>query len=305
MARVAALGSDLTSAWPDVDVECEAVYGDDEDEMVARARDLVRRGRADVALHSYDSVPLGKAEGLKAPTVPQRADPRDVLVTRGGKVFVYLPEGARIGAAGAWREAQLLRRRSDLQIVPMSGDLDSRLMRLEHGELDGLVLSAAELYWLGRLEIATEYIDTDLLIPTPGQGALALEIRAEDNRAAELLAPLDATHTAYAVRAERTCRRRLGGDKDAPVGIFATTDGETMFIHGIVATRDGSRAARLRWSGPWREADDVGTTLAELLLAIGAREILSGRPIPPTTRYALRRARVDEGWSEPYPEEEA
>jgi hydroxymethylbilane synthase len=198
-----------------------------------------------------------------------------------------------------------LRRRSDLRLVPIGGSLDGLLARLSAGDLDGIVLSAAALYWMDRLDLVTEYFDTDQLIPAPGQGALAAEVRADDHATAELMAPLHAEHTAYAVLAERTCRSRLSGPGDAPVGIFATTDGHTMFIHGIVATPDGSRAARLRWSGPWREADDVGSTLAELLLAIGAREILSGKPIPPTTRYAMRRALSDESWTAPYPEEEA
>ncbi len=301
VARAESVARDLSAAWPDLEVRVAEVGGHT---SVEEVRQAVRSGRASVAVHAFKDLPVGAEAGLSVPVVPQRADPRDVLVSRTNKVFTYLPEAARVGANGARRKAQLLRRRSDLQVLPLHGDLDTRLGMLDRGEYDAIVLAAADLWHLGRLDDATEYFDTDLMIPAPAQGALAMEIRQSDARTAKLLAPLNDESSAYAVRAERACLARLGGSGDAPIGIFATTDGDDMFIHGIVALPDGSRAARLRWSGPWREASDVGTTLAELLVAIGARDILAGRPIPPTTRYAARRAR-DDDWHQPYPEEEA
>ncbi len=292
-AQAESVARDLSREWPDAELNLELASGATYRERVDRVRRLVRAGRADFAVHGYDELPRkGKTrDRLTVPSVPQRADPRDVLISRNDKVFTYLPQGARIGVTGAWREAQILRRRSDLRIVQIEGDLDARLRRLGEGELDALVVSAAVLYWLGRLDLVSEYIDTDILIPAPGQGVLALEARPDDDTTLELLAPLHAELTSFAVRAERACRAHLGGPDDAPVGVFATTDGESIFIHGVVARLDGRRAARLRWTGPYREPDDVGITLAEALLAIGARQILSGEPMPPTTRYDLPRMR--------------
>lgn len=299
MAWAQAVASDLALAWPELQVRCEVVRAPgtghlpNDEAKVARVeaiRRAVVAGRADVAVHAFENVPTGPAPGLAVPAIPQRADPRDVLVSLTGKVFTYLPDGARIGTNSRRRSSQLLRRRSDLQIVPLHGDVDGRLAALRQGAFDAIVLGAADLWRLGRLGVITEYFDTDLMIPAPGQGALALEVREADARTAAHLAPLHDASTAYAVRAERACLARLGGGVNRPIGVFATTDGEDMFIHGIVASLDGTRAARLRWGGPWREAEEVGSTLAELLSQIGAPEILSGKPIPPTTRYALRPA---------------
>lgn len=284
VARAEALAAELRAAYPGLDVRLANV-GSSADGMVDRAdvagmRDAVRSDVADVAVHAYEDLPNAPADGLVIAAVPMRADPRDVLIARDGKAFQYQPPGVRIGTDSARCTAQLLRRRSDIVVVPLRGDVPARLAALDRGEVDALVLTAAGLDRLGLLERVTQYFDTDLMIPAPGQGALALEVRADDRNTAALLAPLHDEATAYAVRAERVCLARLGGPPDSAIGIFALTDGEIMAVHGIVSRPDGSKSARLRWSGPWREADDLGETLAELLLAAGAGNYL-GHPPPP------------------------
>lgn len=309
LAQAEAVRRDLRAAWPeddlDVALEIVATRGDAlQDRAVAdigkgafvkEVQQAVLDGRADVAVHSFKDLPTEPAPGLRVAAVPRRADPRDALIAASGKVLQYLPPGSRIGTGSGRRGGQLLRRRSDLAILPIRGNIDTRLTKLDAGAFDAIVLAAAGLARLGWLERVTEHFDHDQMIPAPGQGALALEIREGDAATAERLAPLDDLHTAYAVLAERTCLRALGGGCNVPIGIHASTDGESMAIYGIVLTPDGTRAARMRWSGPWREAEDLGGTLAELLFSIGAREILSGKPIPPTVRFSTRAPRpVDE-----------
>jgi len=305
LAQAEAVSRELREAWADreLDIGLEIVRTRGDDQLdrsieaigkgvfVKEVQAAVLEGRADVAVHSYKDLPTERTPGLTIPAVPMRADPRDVLITRSGKNLAYLPEGTRVATGSGRRGGQLLRRRGDLVIVPIRGNVETRLAKLDAGEVDALVLAAAGLYRLDKLDRITEYFDHDQMIPAPGQGALALEARKGDARVRDLLAPLHDTHTAYAVLAERSCLAALGGGCNVPIGIHAITDGDRMAIFGIVLTPDGTRNARMRWSGPWRDAADLGETLAELLMSIGAREILSGTPIPPTVTYATRMPR--------------
>lgn len=305
LAQTEAVARDLQAAWPEREIEIvleivrtrgdelldSPIDGIGKGVFVKEVQAAVLEGRADVAVHSFKDLPTDATPGLKITAVPPRADPRDVLVARSGKVLAYLPEGTRVGTGSGRRGGQLLRRRGDLAVLPIRGNVDTRLAKLDAGEVDALVLAAAGLDRLGKHDRITEHFDHDQMIPAPGQGALAIEVRTGDARAAGILAPLHDAHTGYAVLAERTCLRALGGGCNVPIGIHAVTDGDTMSIYGIVLTTDGTRAARMRWSGPCRQAEDLGETLAELLMSIGAREILSGRPMPPTQLYATRMPR--------------
>ena len=284
---------------PDRDVDERDTAG------VEAVRRLLLDERADVAVSAMRDVPLGSAEGIRLAAVPMRADPRDALISSTDKVLSYLPPGTRVGTADPSRRAQLLRRRSDLDVYPIRGSVEERLKRLDHDDLDAIVVSAENLARLGLLDYVTEYFDTDQLIPAPGQATLAVEVRDGDEEARRLVARLNDEPTEYATTAERTCVSRLRPDPGAAIGAFALTDGEIMFIHGIVASEDGSQAARLRWTGPWREAVDVGETLAELLLSAGGREILAGEPIETIYFAKLHRQRIEEDWDRPYPPEEA
>jgi hydroxymethylbilane synthase len=331
--RAEAIAKELRGAWPNVVVDVRAVdagsrtgpsmrgatpapatfdRADDAASPGGRAtsiaevvRGALRSGEADIGLHAFPSLPLAPAPDLIVGAVPMRGDPRDALVSASGKVLAYLPAGSRIGADAPGRAAQLRRRRTDLAIVPVAGDDEARLQTVRDGLCDAGIVSAAALADLGLLDRITEYLDTDQLIPAPGQGGVALEVRLGDTTAAAIVAPLHDALSAFAINAERACLAGLRAADDVPVGVFAVTDGEYMFIHGIVATPDGSRAARLRWTGPWRDPVEVGGTLAELLLSAGAREIISGEDMPPTVNFAeLRRQRMAEYWDAAEPSED-
>jgi hydroxymethylbilane synthase len=317
VARAEYVAADLRRLHPGVSVELELVGSvggpattDADAETadpgrVTATRLAVLDGRADVAVHALRELPLGDAQGLRLCAVPMRGDPRDVMVSSSDKVLAYLSPGTRIATVSPHRRAQLLRRRSDLRIVPISGGVEARLRLLEAGDADAIVLAAEDLARLGLLDFVTEYFDTDQLIPAPGQAALALEARNGDTDTQLMVEPLNDESTAFAVTAERTCVQRLRANPNAPIGVFALTDGEIMFIHGIVATDDGAQAARLRWTGPSRKAVEVGETLAELLLSAGGQEILAGEPIETIDFTKQYRQRLEEEWDKPYPPEEA
>lgn len=292
----------LQAAWPDrpLDVQLLVVrtQGDQvQDRPVAQigqgvfvteVRAALLDGRADLAVHSYKDLPTATTEGLEVLALPPREDARDALVSRDGRVLQYLPEGSRIGTGSGRRGGQLLRRRPDLEILPLRGNVDSRLARLDSGDLDGIVLAAAGLRRLGLTERITECFDVDQMIPAPAQGALALEGRAGDARVRDLVAPLNDEATAFAILAERSCLAALGGGCSVPIGIHAAVEAERMRILGVVLTPDGTRTARMQWSGPLRAAREIGETLAELLVSIGADRIVRGEPMPRTVRFSTR-----------------
>lgn len=302
LAQSGMVAEALRQAWPERGLEIETVVvrtqGDvvqdrpvaliGQGVFVTEVQTALLDGRADLAVHSYKDLPTAPTPGLTVAAVPKRADPRDALITRGGRVLQYLPEGSRIGTGSGRRGGQLLRRRSDLSIVPLRGNVDSRLAQLEAGDYDGIVLAAAGLRRLGLAERITECFDVDLMIPAPAQGALALEIREDDGRLREILAPLNDAPSAFAVLAERACLAALGGGCSVPIGIHAQLADDHMTIFGVVLTADGTRTARMHWSGPMRAAREIGETLAELLVAIGADKIIRGEPMPPTMRFATR-----------------
>lgn len=292
----------LRSAWSDRPLDIELVVlrtqGDRvQDRPVAQigqgvfvteVRAALLEGNADLAVHSYKDLPTAPAEGLAVLAVPPREDPRDALISRDGRVLQYLPEGSRIGTGSGRRAGQLLRRRPDLEILPIRGNVDSRLSRLESGDLDAIVLAAAGLRRLGLAERITECFDVDQMIPAPAQGALAIEGRVGDGRVLELLAPLNDDDSAFAILAERTCLAALEGGCSVPIGIHAAVDADRMRILGVVLTPDGTRTARMQWSGPLRAAREIGETLAELLVSIGADRIVRGEPMPRTVRFSTR-----------------
>jgi len=294
-ARARAVARDLRRAGAGQAVDVLVVAAAGSDDLAAaceQVREALRDGRADAAVLGWDALPPGPRDGLVLGAVPMRADPRDALVSPAGRVMAYLAEGARVACLERRQAAQVLRRRTDLRAFTVGGDPVAAMDRLDAGEADALVARACDLDWLERSDRVAEFFDTDQMIPAPGQGALALEVREGDARALRAVAVVHDPDTAYAVAAERACMLRLGASASSPVGVFALTDGETMFIHGMAITDDGSRAARLRWTGPTRAPEEVGDTLGELLESVGARDILAGGPLPPSIRYAERRRQL-------------
>ncbi|GAA4217996.1 hydroxymethylbilane synthase [Actinocatenispora rupis] len=242
--------------------------------FVSALRDALAAGEIDVAVHSYKDLPTAPAEGLTIAAVPPRADARDVLVSASGLPLAELPAGARVGTGAPRRMAQLNALGADLTCVPIRGNVDTRLRKLTAGELDAVVLAAAGLQRLGRIAEATEFLDPDLVLPAPAQGALAVECRTTDAELVSALATLDDASTRAAVRAERALLAALEAGCSAPVGGYATVADGAVFLRGAVATVDGSTSIRRSGTGTLADAESVGRRLAAELLDAGADSLL-------------------------------
>jgi hydroxymethylbilane synthase len=250
--------------------------------FVSAVRDAVLRGDADVAVHSLKDLPTAPAEGLRLAAIPPREDPRDVLVARDGGTVATLPVGATVGTGSPRRAAQLRALRPDLDVVPVRGNVDTRLRKVAEGDLDAVVLAHAGLSRLDRLDAVTEVIETAQMLPAPGQGALAVECRDVEDDAALLdaLRDLDDDATRVAVTAERSLLAALEAGCSAPVGAHATVssdDGEAVVhLTGAVVSDDGQVQVRKSVTGAAGDAEQVGRSLAADLLAAGAPGLGNG-----------------------------
>lgn len=231
-------------------------------------------GDADIAVHSMKDVPVELPDGLHLSVILEREDPRDAFVSNLYASFSELREGARVGTSSLRRQCQLADRRPDLEIVPLRGNVNTRLRKLDDGEYDAIILASAGLLRLGFAERIRAYISTDDSLPAIGQGAIGIECRTDDARINALLAPLHHLQTASCVDAERSLNRRLEGGCQVPIGGHATlADGE-LHLRGLVGTVDGSEVVRGEIHGPEADAERLGSTLAEELLEHGAAKIL-------------------------------
>jgi hydroxymethylbilane synthase len=256
--------------------------------FVAAVREALLRGECDVAVHSLKDLPTAAADGLRLAAVPTREDPRDALCARDGLGLAELPEGARVGTGSPRRAAQLRSIRPDLDVVPVRGNVDTRLAAVGDGTLDAVVLARAGLARLGRLDAATEVLDPLQMLPAPGQGALAVECRAGDpadpdeSSLHDALRDLDDPATRAAVTAERSLLAALEAGCTAPVGAVAdvTEDGfwePEVYLRAAVVADDGTHGCRLSITGPAADAEDLGRRLAADLLADGAADLMGER----------------------------
>jgi hydroxymethylbilane synthase len=246
--------------------------------FVTALREALLRDEVDLAVHSYKDLPTAAAEGLVIVAVPPRLDARDALIARDGLTLGELPTGSRIGTGSPRRTAQLLALGLGLDVVPIRGNVDTRIRRVAEGALDAVVLARAGLARLDRLDEITETLDPLQMLPAPGQGALAIECRADDLELRELLAALDDPDTRAAVDAERALLAALEAGCTAPVGALAEVaegdDGSELFLRGLVAAVDGTDVVRLSATGPTSDAWGVGSRLAAELLDLGAADLM-------------------------------
>ena len=242
--------------------------------FVKEIEDALLRGEIDLAVHSMKDVPTRLPDGLEILSIPEREDPRDVLISRGGVMLDRLAAGARIGTSSLRRQAQLLHVRPDLSIHMLRGNLDTRLRKLEAGEYDGIILAAAGLRRLGWADRVTEYLSPDVCLPAIGQGALALEGRADDAFVRELAGRMEHRPTRLAVTAERALLERLEGGCQVPIAAHATIENDRLSMSALVAGVNGRRLIRDAIYGSVDEAHRLGVRLAELLLEHGGGEIL-------------------------------
>jgi len=247
--------------------------------FVAAIRRALLEGSVDLAVHSYKDLPTAPEPGLIIAAVPAREDPRDALVARDGLTLGELPPGSRIGTGAPRRVAQLRALGLGLDIVPIRGNVDTRLGRVSNGDLDAVVLARAGLARLGRLEEITETLDPLQVLPAPAQGALAVECRTSDARTRELLGRLEDAPVRACVVAERSTLAALEAGCSAPVAAYAeVAEGDTgpeLFLRASVTAIDGSDAVRGSIAGPLPEAAALGRALATELLDRGAAELMA------------------------------
>jgi hydroxymethylbilane synthase len=255
-----------------VDAALQAIGG--KGVFTKEIEEALLRNEIDLAVHSMKDLPTDLALGLCVAAVPRREDPRDVLVSRDSLPLERLPAGARIGTGSLRRRAQLLRFRPDLTVAPIRGNIDTRLRKLDGGEVDALVMAAAGLKRIGRQERITEFVAEHICVSAVAQGALALESRINSLRRDDIAFLHDAV-TFAEVTAERSLLRRLGGGCHVPVGARASVAEDRLRMTAVVADPDGDSLYRGEISGAADMAERLGRDLAERLLRQGADRILA------------------------------
>ena len=239
--------------------------------FIKEIEEALLEGSIDVAVHSMKDLPTELPDGLAIAAVPEREDPRDVMVSHVAASLAELPAGARVGTGSLRRRAQVLNRRPDLEVAPIRGNVDTRLAKLRRGEVDALLLALAGLKRLGREREATQALPPDICLSAVAQGALGLETR---RREAERLRFLNHEPSALEVEAERAFLRRLEGGCQVPVGARAVASPDRITLAGMVADASGRRIFRSEISGAPAEAVSLGVQLAERLLDEGAGAVL-------------------------------
>ncbi len=217
------------------------------------------------AVHSLKDLPTQSPIANLQSVITARADARDVLISRHKLGLEHLPRGARVGTSSLRRAAQLRARRPDLHIVNLRGNVDTRLRKAETEEYDAIVLAAAGVLRLGFANRITEFLPFDVMLPAPGQGALAMQVRADDAATLALVAPLDHAPTRAATTAERAFLRALGGGCQVPVAAYGEVNGNTLHLRGLVASEDGTRVVRGEVCGAVEQAEALGEKLAGML----------------------------------------
>ncbi len=237
-------------------------------------------GRVQAAVHSLKDLPVESLPELPVAAVPARAEARDALISADGRCLSDLPAGARVGTSSLRRGAQLLARRPDLRIESLRGNVDTRLRKVKEGLYDAIILAGAGLVRLGLEAAVTEWLPLDLMLPAPGQGALAVQCRAGDEETIQRLAVLESPEARLAITAERAFLAGLGAGCSLPVAAYAVIvagpSGPEIRLEGLVASPDGSRVIRLQGHGP--NPQTLGLELAGQAREQGADELLAQRP---------------------------
>lgn len=232
-------------------------------------------GRADIAVHSMKDVPVEFPEGLHLPVICQREDPHDAFVSNNYQSIEDLPQGAKLGTSSLRRECQVRTYRPDLEVLPLRGNVNTRLRKLDEGQFDAIILAMAGLKRLGFDERIRSALTPEQSLPAIGQGALGIETRIDDAEMNALIAPLHDRDTAITVTAERALNRRLAGGCQVPIAGYAMLEGDEIWLRGLVGQPDGSKTLYAELRGPAVDADKIGVAVAEMLLAKGADKILA------------------------------
>jgi hydroxymethylbilane synthase len=247
--------------------------------FVSALRDALLSGTVDLAVHSLKDLPTTPAPGIALAAVPLREDPRDVVVARDGLTLGELPAGSRVGTGSPRRMSQLAALGLGLDVVDIRGNVDTRIRKVRDGEYDAVLLARAGLARLGRLDEVTEVLDPLQMLPAPGQGALAVECRADDADLVDLLAGLDDRFSRAAVTAERAVLATLEAGCAAPLGALADVvegdDGEELWLRAVALSEDGALTVRMSTTGPVDQAAALGHRLASDMLDDGAADLIA------------------------------
>jgi hydroxymethylbilane synthase len=235
-------------------------------------------GDVHCAVHSLKDLPVENPTGLTIGCIPTRADVRDALISAKGYTLSTLPKGASVGTSSLRRAAQILSLRPDLHTESLRGNVDTRLRKAMDGQYDAIILAGAGLTRLGLDQHVTEWLSLDVMLPAPGQGALAVQCRADDQTTLNLLAVLEDDSTRKAVTAERAFLSGLGGGCSVPVAAYAQVEQQTVALTGLVISIDGAKAIQVKRAG--EDAQLLGTELAQRAIAQGAHEILAVSVMP-------------------------
>ncbi len=243
--------------------------------FVKEIEEALLRGEIDMAVHSLKDLPSVLPEGLTLGALCRRADPRDVLVNRWDLPLAQLPPGARIGTSSPRRAALVLSQRPDLEVKSIRGNVDTRLKKAKGPDYDGAVLAAAGLQRLGLEAAVTEYLDTEQFVPAPGQGALAVEVRRDDEQVSALVGAVDHLPTRLAVTAERAFLERLGSGCQVPAAAYAQVDGDALTLHAVLASPDGRSLFRAKALGRASNPHEAAAEALRRLIDMGASSLLS------------------------------
>jgi hydroxymethylbilane synthase len=232
-------------------------------------------GRADIAVHSMKDVPVEFPEGLHLPVICEREDPHDAFVSNHYQSIDELPHGARLGTSSLRRECQVRTHRPDLEVLPLRGNVNTRLRKLDDGEFDAIILAMAGLKRLGFDDRIRSALTPEQSLPAIGQGALGIETRVDDAEMNALIAPLHCDKTAVVLRAERALNKRLSGGCQVPIAGYAMLDDDNVWLRGLVGQPDGTNTVTAEVHGKAADAEQLGIQVAEMLLAKGADKILA------------------------------
>jgi len=231
-------------------------------------------GHIDMAVHSLKDLQTEQPDGLMIGAVCERETPNDIFISKNGGTIDDLPRGARVATGSLRRRSQLLHYRSDLAIEEIRGNVPTRLKKFDESDLDGMILAFAGVHRLGLVERMSQLVPIKIMLPAVGQGAVAMEIRSDDQRTAKAVSKLDDPSTRICITAERAFLRRLEGGCQVPIGGYATLEGEKVMLEGMVGSLDGTVSFREQITGKAEEADELGTRLADSLISMGALELL-------------------------------